>query len=149
MSWMKEKLRESALLRYSDGQRKSSAALRKVYMRWRARQDPPMPERCDIESCRFHTEPLVWKERPFKLILDHENGVNTDNRPTNLRLLCPMCNSQLSTHGGGNKGRVIKSSGGFGIRNARGGIDYTMPVESGSFVVEGQSIGLWYNGERH
>lgn len=149
MAWtMRDQVRESAMLRYTDGKRKNSSALRKIYLGLRARQLPPIPERCDIKTCRYHTELLIWNGRPFKLILDHENGVNTDNRAKNLRLLCPLCNSQQSTHGGGNKGRVIKSAGGFGIRNAGGGISYTMPVESASMVAEPLDIGLWHNGQR-
>lgn len=146
---LKDKLQEASVLRYSDGKRKSPTIVRRMYMRWRARQVPPLPERCDNPACRFHTEPLVWNGQPFKPILDHHNGVNTDNRSKNLRLLCPICDSQLSTRGGANKGRVIKSSGGFRIRNARSGIDYTMPVEPAIAVFEGQDIGLWFNGERH
>src|SRR4029079_19492729 len=127
---------ETAVLRYTDGERKSSALVWQAYMRWRTRQHPPQPERCDNPACRFHIEPLIWNGKPFKPILDHANGVNTDNRAKNLRLLCPMCDSQVSTRGGANKGRVVTSSGGFGIRNAHGGIDYTMPVNAATLVIE-------------
>lgn len=48
-----------------------------------------------------HVEP-VWNEKPLVLILDHINGVNNDNRIENLRLVCPNCNSQLSTFAGRN-----------------------------------------------
>jgi HNH endonuclease len=64
---------------------------------------------CQVLNCRFHTEPLVWNNKPLKLILDHRNGNNSDNRPKNLRLLCRHCDSQLDTRGGGNKGRVQKA----------------------------------------
>ena len=41
------------------------------------------------------------------LILDHANGVRHDNRPDNLRYLCPNCDSlQTVTRGGANRGRV-------------------------------------------
>jgi endogenous inhibitor of DNA gyrase (YacG/DUF329 family) len=42
----------------------------------------------------------IWQDRPLVLILDHINGVNNDNRLTNLRLVCPNCNSQLPTFAG-------------------------------------------------
>lgn len=35
--------------------------------------------------------------------LDHINGVHTDNRLENLRILCPNCHSLQSTHRGMNK----------------------------------------------
>lgn len=46
-----------------------------------------------------------WNGSPLVMILDHINGINNDNRLTNLRLVCPNCNSQLPTHAGKNKGR--------------------------------------------
>lgn len=41
-----------------------------------------------------------WCGKPITLILDHINGVNNDHRLENLRMVCPMCNSQLETHCG-------------------------------------------------
>jgi len=72
----------------------------------------------------------MWNGEPLRLILDHENGVNSDNRPENLRLLCPNCDSQLLTRGGRNKDRVEKASGGFAIKDKEGRRDYTIPLES-------------------
>jgi len=43
-----------------------------------------------------------WKGTKISLILDHINGINTDNRIENLRILCPNCNAGLETHGGKN-----------------------------------------------
>src|SRR5215475_1531635 len=37
----------------------SQSTVRRHYLRWRQEQNPPLPERCDNENCRFHTEPLV------------------------------------------------------------------------------------------
>ena len=34
------------------------------------------------------------------LILDHVNGVSTDNRLENLRIVCPNCNATLDTYCG-------------------------------------------------
>jgi hypothetical protein len=46
------------------------------------------------------------------LLPDHKNGVNTDNRPINLELFCPNCDSQnRDTQGGG-----IKADAKFNVR---------------------------------
>lgn len=54
-------------------------------------------KKCEI--CGFEGE---WQGKPIVMILDHINGVNNDNRLENLRMVCPMCNSQLDTHSGKN-----------------------------------------------
>ena len=43
-----------------------------------------------------------WNGKKLTLQLDHINGINDDNRITNIRLLCPNCHSQTSNFGGGN-----------------------------------------------
>ena len=43
-----------------------------------------------------------WQGKPLSLHLDHKNGVNNDNRLSNLRLLCPNCHSQTDTYAGKN-----------------------------------------------
>jgi hypothetical protein len=73
-------------------------------------------------------------------MLDHINGVHGDNRPKNLRFLCPNCNSQELTDGGGNKGRVRQSAGGFGVRRADRKFDYTLPAEPGKFELRGGKL---------
>ena len=44
-----------------------------------------------------------WNDKELVLELDHINGVNTDHREENLRLLCPNCHSQTPTFKGRNK----------------------------------------------
>lgn len=39
-----------------------------------------------------------WNNVKITLELDHINGINTDNRLLNLRLLCPNCHSQTATY---------------------------------------------------
>lgn len=51
-----------------------------------------VPELC--AECRC--EP-VWLGKPLRLVIDHRNGDWLDNRPENLRFLCPNCHAQTST----------------------------------------------------
>jgi hypothetical protein len=52
-----------------------------------------------------------WNGQSITLIVDHIDGDAGNNMPTNLRLLCPNCNSQTPTFGGRNKGKGRKSRG--------------------------------------
>lgn len=45
-----------------------------------------------------------WNNKPLILILDHIDGNSKNNFPSNLRLVCPNCDSQLSTYKNRNKG---------------------------------------------
>jgi hypothetical protein len=127
---------------YRDGKRRGGI-VRRQYELWRSEQDPPLPLRCDNVECRFYSESLVWHGRKLKAILDHQNGNNTDNRPSNLRFLCPNCDSQqVETSGGANRGRIEKASGGFAIVSKTGARNYVLPVEPGQFVLEGRDVDL-------
>jgi hypothetical protein len=90
---------------------------------------PPIPTRCDEPGCFFHQAPLIWNEKAVPLVLDHINGVSGDNRTKNLRFLCPICNAQQPTHGGGNKGRVEQHEGGFSTKRKDGKRHYVLPAE--------------------
>ena len=127
------------ILKYQQG-RQNQALVKREYLKWRKDQKPPIPERCDILNCHFYKNPVEWNGKKLNLILDHINGVSGDNRPKNLRLLCPNCNSQQSTHGGGNKGKVKMSQGGFAIKRLDGNNDYHIPVETGKYDLTTSNI---------
>ena len=38
-----------------------------------------------------------WQGQPLTIELDHINGIHSDNRIENLRMLCPNCHSQTKT----------------------------------------------------
>lgn len=46
-----------------------------------------------------------WMNKAITLELDHINGLNTDNRIENLRILCPNCHSQTASFRGRNQNR--------------------------------------------
>lgn len=48
------------------------------------------------EECR---NTGTYMDKLLVLQLDHINGINTDNRLSNLRFLCPNCHSQTETYG--------------------------------------------------
>ncbi len=62
-----------------------------------------------------------WNGKPLVLRLDHINGVNRDNRKSNLRLLCPNCDSQQPTFAGRNirkkQAAVAQLAGGTYLKN--------------------------------
>jgi len=45
-----------------------------------------------------------WNGLPLVLVLDHIDGDASNNRRDNLRLICPNCDSQLSTYKSRNRG---------------------------------------------
>ncbi len=59
--------------------------------------------RCAL--CRLSS----WQDKPLRLRLDHIDGDSTNNVETNLRLLCPNCDSQTDTFCRGLKKRNKKS----------------------------------------
>jgi len=101
-----------SVLKYS--QRKASqATVKRQYEQWR--QEQGLPHRCDNETCRYYTESLTWNGKTLPVILDHREGVNSDNRPESLQYLCPNCDSQLPTQGGRNRGMVKRTENSFQV----------------------------------
>ena len=53
----------------------------------------------------------TWNNELIVLVVDHIDGNPSNNSYSNMRLLCPNCNSQTNTFGGRNKGSGRKSRG--------------------------------------
>ena len=51
-------------------------------------------------KCEMCGQGELWRGARMALILDHVNGVSTDNRLANLRIVCPNCAATLDTHCG-------------------------------------------------
>lgn len=49
-----------------------------------------------------------WQGKPLTLIVDHINGHADDWSIYNIQLVCPNCDSQLSTYKGRNKGNSTR-----------------------------------------
>ena len=54
-------------------------------------------------ECSECGNPGFHNGKPLVLHLDHEDGDNSNNELSNLRMLCPNCHSQTETFGGRNK----------------------------------------------
>ncbi|CAM5341939.1 hypothetical protein GCM10010329_36200 [Streptomyces spiroverticillatus] len=52
------------------------------------------------EECAECGNTTIWNDRPLRLEIDHVNGDWWDNRPTNLRFLCPNCHAVTDTYRG-------------------------------------------------
>ncbi|MEU5786905.1 HNH endonuclease signature motif containing protein [Micromonospora purpureochromogenes] len=74
-------------------------------LKW-ALRDIGVPEEC--EECAIGP---TWRGRPLILHVDHIDGDFLDNRPPNLRLLCPNCHSQTATYAGRNRGSAPPPTG--------------------------------------
>jgi len=74
-----------------------------TYNTWRLKKRL-IKEKIFIEECS-KCKLTEWLGQPIPLELDHINGINTDNRLENLRLLCPNCHAQTDTYRGKNQKR--------------------------------------------
>lgn len=69
----------------------------RTHLRHRVIKDSLIPYECSI--CKNNG---TWMEKTLTLRLDHINGISDDHRLSNLRFLCPNCDSQTDTFGGKN-----------------------------------------------
>jgi hypothetical protein len=59
--------------------------------------------------CKICGNKATWNGKELFLVLDHINGNPTYHNKSNLRLICPNCDSQLDTYKGKNHGKGRKS----------------------------------------
>lgn len=55
-------------------------------------------------SCSICKMKNTWNNKPIVMVLDHIDGNSENNNLSNLRLVCPNCDSQLPTFKSRNKG---------------------------------------------
>jgi hypothetical protein len=116
----------------------SRSTVRRHYAAWREAQ--AIQPRCDIEECIYFSSPLLWCGKKLPLILDHINGNNRDNSPNNLRYICPNCDSQLSTRGGANRGRVLEAGEGqYVLLSRNGSRHFHLICETGHYQLKGHA----------
>jgi len=135
---MTKKLSRSEVLTYSTSKR-DRGTVRRHYLDWR--QERGIPERCDNDKCSFYVNPLVWNGVPLKPILDHIDGNSLNNSSNNLRFMCPNCDSQLETRGGGNKNRIQNTSvSGYEVNHGDGRRSATIFLSGQKVTTEMGSI---------
>jgi hypothetical protein len=56
-------------------------------------------------KCSICLNGTMWNDLPIVFVLDHIDGNSENNWRSNLRLVCPNCDSQLDTYKSKNKGK--------------------------------------------
>lgn len=56
------------------------------------------------DQCSNCTQLPNWDNKHLELQLDHKDGNSDNNKPSNLRLLCPNCHTQTENYGSKGKG---------------------------------------------
>ena len=78
----------------------------------------------------------MWLDKELRMVLDHINGNKCDDSPQNLRYVCPNCDSQLSTRGGKNIGRVVKNEkGDYIVKDEDGRLHHTLIPEPARLMI--------------
>jgi len=60
------------------------------------------------KCCQLCKQLPAWNGRPLTLQVDHIDGDCGNNKPENLRCLCPNCHTQTETYGSRNKRKSIR-----------------------------------------
>lgn len=55
-----------------------------------------------VDKCEICGLGNIWNNKKLVLQIDHINGIKTDNRIENLRIVCPNCHTQTDTFSSAN-----------------------------------------------
>lgn len=67
--------------------------------------------RRDGDKCSLCNQEAEWQGKQLTMVIDHIDGDSTNNMPSNFRLVCPNCDSQLPTFKGANRGNGRATKG--------------------------------------
>lgn len=99
------------------------------------------PIRCENPTCPLDGA-TTWDGKPLGFDLDHKNGVNSDNRLSNIWFVCPNCHRVHGRYAGANAGMVEKFPGGYARVRERGkqGRDHVLVAEP--MILNASLLGL-------